>query len=52
MLFPFVKAIKEKLKKIYNKGKYITKNNFVILKNIELLCFINEDKFIGYKNLF
>ena len=48
--FHFVKSIREKLKKTCNNGKYITKNNFVILKNIELLCFINGNRINGYKS--
>ena len=47
--FHFSKAIREKLKKFSNEKKYLSKNNYVILKNIELICFISEDRCEGFK---
>ena len=49
--FHFIKSIREKLKNISNNKIYLNRDYYVILKNIELLCFINESKFEGYKKL-
>ena len=39
----------EKLKKLSKENRFLSKNNYIILKNIELLCFINEERIEGYK---
>ena len=47
--FHFAKTVREKLKTFTNNKKFLTKENYVILKNIELICFIEENKIELYK---
>ena len=47
--FHFSKAIREKLKKLSKENRFLSKNNYIILKNIELLCSINIERIEGYK---
>ena len=47
--FHFVKAIRDRLKSYQTNKKYLNKDNYVILKNLELICFINEENIGKYK---
>ena len=47
--FHFIKSIREHLKKYTKNKRYLTKINYEILKNIEIICFIEEGKIEGYK---
>ena len=46
--FHYIKAIVEKMKKIYSKAKKLNKKSYEILKNIEILSFINKDNLSKY----
>lgn len=47
--FHFAKAIRARLKSYQTNKKYLNKYNYVILKNIELIRFINEENIGKYK---
>ena len=47
--FHFAKSIREKLKKIGGNKKGLKKKTTNILNNIELICFIDEEKVEGFK---
>ena len=47
--FHFAKSIREKLKKIDGNKKGLNKETSNILNNIELICFIDEEKVEGFK---
>lgn len=49
MFFHFAKAIRDRLKSYLTNKKYLKKDNNVILKNLELFCFINEENLGKYK---
>ena len=42
--FHFIKSIREHLKKYTKNKRYLTKINYEILKDIEIICFIEEGK--------
>ena len=48
--FHFIKSIKERLKKIHFFKSKMNKESLEILKNIEIICFLNKDKVKDYQN--
>ena len=48
--FHFIKAIREKLHKLGLYNKKLNKETFTIIKNIELICFLDIDKVDKFKS--
>ena len=48
--FHFIKSIKERLKKIHFFKSKMNKESLEILKNIEIICFLNKDRVKDYQS--